>query len=135
MGNITFHIIREHSKEKMEQLLENMNNAAQYINNKYGGDYISVETVKQYENMKEIIAKRPEIVTQVSDAMMDIGLTPVIAPIRGGTDGAMLSFKGLPTPNLGTGGYNYHGPYEYASLTSMKKGVELLLAIIRNSRN
>lgn len=128
------YIIREHSKEKMEELLAHMNDAAAYINNKYGDEYIKIETVKQYENMKDIIAKRPEIVTQVSDAMIDIGLSPVIAPIRGGTDGAMLSAKGLPTPNLGTGGYNYHGPYEYASLTSMKKGVELLLAIIRNSR-
>ena len=110
-----------------------MNDAAAYINNKYGDEYIKIETVKQYENMKDIIAKRPEIVTQVSDAMIDIGLSPVIAPIRGGTDGAMLSAKGLPTPNLGTGGYNYHGPYEYCDLTEMKKAVELLLAILRNN--
>jgi tripeptide aminopeptidase len=83
--------------------------------------------------MKSVIEQYPEVVDQVSEAMLDVGLTPKASPIRGGTDGAILSLKGLPTPNLGTGGYNYHGPYEYCDLTEMKKAVELLLAILRNN--
>ena len=83
--------------------------------------------------MREIIESYPHITKQVEIAMLDNNMTPHINPTRGGTDGAMLSFKGLPCPNLGTGGYNYHGPYEFVSITSMKKGVELLLTMIKNN--
>ena len=110
-----------------------MSDAAEYLNKQLGEELISITFTKQYENMKPVIEKYPQVVDQVSEAMLDVGITPQSVPIRGGTDGAMLSLRGLPTPNLGTGGYNYHGPYEYASLTDMKKVVELLLAIIRNN--
>ena len=83
--------------------------------------------------MKEVIEKTPHIISQLEKAMKDVGITPMIEPIRGGTDGAMLSLKGLPCPNLGTGGFNYHGPYEFVSITMMKKGVELLLRLLRNN--
>ncbi len=83
--------------------------------------------------MKDIMIKVPHIVEQIDIAMRDLGMDPRPTPIRGGTDGAMLSYKGLPCPNLGTGGYNYHGEYEYASLTQMKKGVELILRMIKNN--
>lgn len=126
------YIIREHDEEKMEVLLNRMNRAAEYLNETYG-DVIEITFTKQYENMKSVIEQYPEVVDQVSEAMLDVGLTPKASPIRGGTDGAILSLKGLPTPNLGTGGYNYHGPYEYCDLTEMKKAVELLLAILRNN--
>lgn len=88
---------------------------------------------EQYLNMKDIIKDTPEIVEQVEIAMNDVGLNPTIVPIRGGTDGAMLSYKGLPCPNLGTGGFNCHGPFEFVSITMMKKGLELLLRLIRNN--
>lgn len=127
------YIVREHDADKMQRLLERMSDAAAYLNKSYGHDFIKVTFTKQYENMRSVIEQYPEIVDQVSEAMLDVGITPKPTPIRGGTDGAMLSLRGLPTPNLGTGGYNYHGPYEYCSLTEMKKAVELLLAIIRNN--
>jgi tripeptide aminopeptidase len=127
------YIVREHDAEKIKRLLDRMSDAAAYLNKQLGEELIHVTFTKQYENMKPVIEKYPQIVDQVSEAMLDVGITPRSIPIRGGTDGALLSLRGLPTPNLGTGGYNYHGPYEYASLTDMKKVVELLLAIIRNN--
>lgn len=127
------YIIREHDADKIKKLMSRMSDAAEYLNKQLGEELISITFTKQYENMKPVIEKYPQVVDQVSEAMLDVGITPQSVPIRGGTDGAMLSLRGLPTPNLGTGGYNYHGPYEYASLTDMKKVVELLLAIIRNN--
>ncbi len=126
------YLLREHDQEKLLALTDQMDLTAAYLN-QTRGQHIQITYQKQYENMKDIIAKFPHIVEQVEQAMLDINMTPIIEPIRGGTDGAMLSFKGLPCPNLGTGGYNYHGPYEYVSITSMKKGVELLLRIIKNN--
>ena len=74
-----------------------------------------------------------KIIAMIKQAMINIGLDPIASPIRGGTDGANLSFMGLPCPNLGTGGYNYHGPYEFCSINSMKKGVKLLLELIKEA--
>ena len=133
VSHVSMHyILREHNKEKLYQLIANMDKSKEYLNDIYG-ERISIHYTKQYENMREIIESYPHITKQVEIAMLDNNMTPHINPTRGGTDGAMLSFKGLPCPNLGTGGYNYHGPYEFVSITSMKKGVELLLTIIKNN--
>lgn len=127
------YIIRDHDSEKISELMMHMDDAADYLNKKYGMKAVETSFHLQYENMKQIIAKTPQIVEQIEEAMLDIGMKPAPSPIRGGTDGARLSYDGLPCPNLGTGGYNYHGPYEFVSITSMKKGVELILRMIKNN--
>ncbi len=104
-----------------------------YLNSRYGDELVEVTMKEQYLNMSEIIKETPHIVEQVEIAMNDVGIEANISPIRGGTDGARLSFMGLPCPNLGTGGFNFHGPYEFVSITMMKKSVELLLRLIRNN--
>ena len=99
------------------------------LNKKYG-DIAECEIREQYRNMREIIEKNMYIIDLAKKSMTDVGITPSVQPIRGGTDGARLSFMGLPCPNLFTGGHNFHGPYEYIPLESMEKAVEL---IIQNS--
>ena len=81
--------------------------------------------------MKDRILPHMHLIHHATEAMRELGITPVVRPIRGGTDGARLSFMGLPCPNLGTGGHNFHGRYEYVCIQSMEQTVELLLAIIR----
>ncbi|MBO6046495.1 MAG: peptidase T [Erysipelotrichaceae bacterium] len=127
------YLIRDHDADKMDLLLSHMSDTADYLNKKYPNKPVGIKFNMQYQNMRSIIAKSPQIVEQVDEAMRQIGLMPNPIPVRGGTDGAMLSYKGLPCPNLGTGGYNFHSVYEYVSLTSMKKGVQLLLRIIKNN--
>ena len=83
--------------------------------------------------MKEMILPHMHLVEYAKEAMRELGLNAKSVPIRGGTDGARLTFKGLPCPNLGTGGFNYHGPYEYCSLTMMEKQVQILLHILKNT--
>ena len=126
------YIIREHDEQKLYALMDRMSAAADYIN-KAHGHHADISFTKQYLNMRPVIEHTPEIVEQVRQAMLDLGMEPQAEAVRGGTDGAMLSYKGLPCPNLGTGGYNFHGPYEFLSLTQMKKGVDLLLRIIKNN--
>lgn len=127
------YIVRNHSFTKLKQQLHNFTRIQAYLNSYYGYELVDVNIHESYMNMKDIISETPEIVEQVEIAMHDIGLTPSVVPIRGGTDGARLSYQGLPCPNLGTGGFNCHGPYEFVSITMMKKGVELLLRLIRNN--
>ena len=83
--------------------------------------------------MRQIIEKDMSIITLVKEAMKQVGIEPTSHAIRGGTDGARLTFMGLPCPNLGTGGFNYHGPYEYCSLTMMEKQVQILLHILKST--
>ena len=92
-----------------------------------------METKDTYYNMGEKIAPRMEIVRLAEEAMQEIGLTPFVEPIRGGTDGSRLSFMGLPTPNLFTGGYNYHGKYELIPVSSMEKAVATIVKIAENN--
>lgn len=127
------YILRDHNMDNMHDMMHTMQLAASYLNQVNHGHYIDIEFTLQYKNMIEVIEKTPEIVYKVKQAMINIGLDPIASPIRGGTDGAMLSFKGLPCPNLGTGGYNYHGPYEFCSINSMKKGVKLLLELVKEA--
>lgn len=127
------YILRDHDMYNMHDMIHTMQLAASYLNQVNHGHYIDIDFTLQYKNMIEVINKTPDIVYKVKQAMINIGLDPIASPIRGGTDGANLSFMGLPCPNLGTGGYNYHGPYEFCSINSMKKGVKLLLELIKEA--
>lgn len=127
------YILRDHDMDNMHDMIHTMQLAASYLNQVNHGHHIDIDFTLQYKNMIEVINKTPDIVYKVKQAMINIGLEPIASPIRGGTDGANLSFMGLPCPNLGTGGYNYHGPYEFCSINSMKKGVKLLLELIKEA--
>lgn len=127
------YIIRNHDKKLFEKQKQSFQDIATYLNQKYGANTIDLDIEDSYANMKEILEKDMRIVDQAKKALIDLGLTPTSQAIRGGTDGARLTYDGLPCPNIGTGGYNYHGKYEYVSITSMHKCVKLLLKIIENS--
>lgn len=124
-------IIRDHDREKFEHKKQFLRDAAAFLNKKYG-ERITVETNDSYYNMGEKIKPRMEIVELAEQAMKDIGLSPYIVPIRGGTDGSRLSFMGLPTPNLFTGGYNYHGKYELIPVSSLEKALQTIVKIAEN---
>ena len=107
-----------------------MEAAANYLNTKYGEGTVELQLRDSYFNMKEKIEPCMYIVERAKKAMEEVGITPIVVPIRGGTDGARLSFEGLPCPNLFTGGQNFHGRFEYIPIEDMEKGVELLVQIL-----
>lgn len=125
------YIVRDHSMEKFSLKKERFLKIADYLNEKYGEGTVVVELKDSYYNMKEKILPHMHIIETAKQAMENIGVEPVIVPIRGGTDGARLSYMGLPCPNLCTGGHNYHGRYEYIPVQSMEKVVELLAEIVK----
>lgn len=127
------YIIRNHDKQQFEKQKKTFHRISEYLNQKYGSHTIDLKIVDSYANMREIIEKNMHIVQQVKEAIRELGLEPTSQAIRGGTDGARLTYDGLPCPNIGTGGCNCHGRYEYVSINSMHKGVELLLKIVENS--
>ena len=122
------YIIRDHSMEKFESRKKLLTSAVNFLNEKYG-NIISMELKDSYYNMKEKIEPVMYVVDIAKKSMEDIGIAPIIKPIRGGTDGAGLSYKGLPCPNIFTGWLNYHGKYEYISIQGMKKAVYTILRI------
>lgn len=126
------YIIRDHNKEKFEQKKNLFLGTASFLNKKYGEGTVEAIVKDNYYNMKEKIEPNMEIIERAKRAMESRGVTPKIAPIRGGTDGARLSFMGLPCPNLSTGGHNFHGKYEYIPVQSLEKMVEILKEIIIN---
>lgn len=126
------YIIRDHSSEKFEQKKELLQKAVDFLNIKYG-DIITLTVKDSYYNMREQIEPHIEIIELVKEAMEQIGITPIIHPIRGGTDGARLSFMGLPCPNIFAGGFNFHGRFECIPISSLYKGIELLIRIIENT--
>lgn len=123
------YIIRDHDRVKFEEKKDRFLKIAAYLNEKYGEGTFTVDMKDSYYNMKEMILPYPEILDHAVAAMKELGVEPRIQPIRGGTDGARLSYMGLPCPNLGTGAYNGHGKYEYVSVQSMEKSVKLLIKI------
>lgn len=125
------YIIRDHSMEKFEEKKAYMTGVVEFLNNKYG-DIIELEIKDSYYNMKEKILPHMEIIELASKSMKELGITPDIKPVRGGTDGARLSYMGLPTPNLFTGGYNFHGRFEFVSIESMKLASKLIVKIAEN---
>lgn len=122
-------IIRDHNREIFEQRKINMEKIVEELNKKYG-NIIHLEIKDQYYNMKEKIEPVKHIVDTAYKAMKEVGVEPIVVPIRGGTDGARLSFEGLPTPNLFTGGHNFHGKFEYIPTFAMEKSVEVILKIV-----
>lgn len=124
------YLIRDHDMNLFNRKKETMQKIAAYLNEKYGAGTVELKIIDSYFNMREKVEPHIYLVDIATDAMKEIGVEPIIRPIRGGTDGARLSFKGLPCPNLCTGGHNFHGRYEYISIQSMEKVVELLLKIV-----
>ena len=125
------YIIRDHDEDLFNQKKELFVAAAEFLNKKYGEGVVEVTVRDQYKNMIEQIRPHMHLVDNAKKAMEELGVTPIESPIRGGTDGAALSYMGLPCPNLCTGGYNYHGKYEYASIQEMVKVVDILLGIVK----
>jgi len=123
------YIIRDHDKELFAQQKEVFFQTAEFLNQKYGEGTVVVDMADSYYNMREVLEPHMHLVDNASEAMQELGIEPIISPIRGGTDGARLSFMGLPCPNLCTGGENYHGRYEYACVQSMEKVTELLIKL------
>lgn len=129
------YIIRDHDMQKFNKKKETLEKIVEFLNYKYG-NIITLDIKDTYYNMKEIIKDRMEIIELAKRAMEEVGVKPLISPIRGGTDGARLSYMGLSCPNIFTGGHNFHGRYEYISLSSMEKAVEVILKIIDlNAKN
>ena len=123
------YIIRDHDAEKFSQRKQTMREIERKINETYGAGTATLTLREQYRNMAEILQHHPDVVERAKQAIRAVGLTPVSNPVRGGTDGAQLSFRGLPCPNLGTGAYALHGPYEHAIAEQMDVVTEILLHI------
>lgn len=123
------YIIRDHDREKFEQKKAFVKHVETFLNAKYGEGTVTAVVKDSYLNMKELIAPHMYLIDYAKEEMENLGITPIISPIRGGTDGARLSYEGLPCPNLCTGGHNYHGKYEYVCVQSMEKITELLVKL------
>ncbi len=124
------YIIRDFDRTMLEKRKDRMRQITDYLNEKYGMGTVVLELKDQYYNMRDTIEPVIHIVDNARKAMEAAGVTPIIKPIRGGTDGARLTLKGLPTPNIFTGGHNYHGRFEYIPINSMNKAVEVILKLI-----
>ncbi len=125
------YIVRDHSRERFEERKKQLADAARYLDGKYGSGTFLVTETDQYHNMREMVEPHPELIEKAVEAMKLAEVEPIIRPIRGGTDGSRLSYMGLPCPNLFTGGMNFHGKFEYCSLTTMEKSVRTLVNLAR----
>ena len=124
------YIIRDHNQVKFEEKKKLMEEVVSFLNKKYGQNRFALEMKDQYYNMRKMVEPHMEIVEKALAAIKKAGITPIVHPIRGGTDGAQLSYMGLPCPNIFAGGHNFHGKMEYLPLESMKKAAEVILNII-----
>ena len=129
------YILRDHDYEKLTALKSEFEATKDYLNDKYGDGVVELTITDAYRNMREIIEKNPHTVSVAKEAMKNLGITPIVQPIRGGTDGSVLSFMGLPCPNLGTGGDNFHSGFEYASIDQMEKAVDLIVEIAKRAKH
>ena len=123
------YIIRDHDREKFEDRKRFVQKCAELMNEKYGEGTVEAVVNDQYYNMKEKIDPQMHVIDLVLRAMQEVGVAPKVKPIRGGTDGAQLSFRGLPCPNIFAGGVNFHGPYEFVSIQSMEKAMQVVVKI------
>ena len=121
------YIIRDHDADRFEQRKRFMWSAVDFLRAKYGGDVVNLTLKDQYYNMRKMVEPHPQVIDRALEAMEMADVKPLVRPIRGGTDGARLSFMGLPCPNLFTGGMNFHGKFEYCSLTTMKKAQQVII--------
>jgi tripeptide aminopeptidase len=126
-------IIRDHNRKKFEKRKKLVQKLADKFNAKYakqfGEDIVEIEVKDQYYNMREKVEPMMHIVDIAEKAMKNLGIKPLIKPIRGGTDGSRLSYMGLPCPNIFAGGHNFHGKYEYVPVESMQKAVDVIIEI------
>lgn len=127
------YIIRDHSMEKFEEKKEEFKRCAEALNKKYGEGTVELLLRDSYFNMREVIEKNMFIVKRAEEAMLACGITPIVVPIRGGTDGARLSFMGLPCPNICTGGENFHSRFEFISVESMEKISDIIVKMMENA--
>ena len=127
------YIIRDHDPHAFLHRKNTMLHIEKLINAKYGEGTAKLEIREQYRNMEEVLREHMDVVKIMENAIRRSGLEPVCAPIRGGTDGSQLSFRGLPCPNIGTGGYGFHGPYEHITAERLEEAAELILNIIAES--
>ena len=127
------YIIRDHDRARFESRKREIEHLARKINQEYGEGTVEVEIRDQYYNMREMVEPVMHIVTLVEEAMKEVGVTPKVQPIRGGTDGARLSFEGLPCPNIFAGGVNFHSRFEYLPVQSMEKAMEVILQIVQKA--
>ena len=125
------YIVRDHDAEHMENRTKFLRQVAVLINEKYGDGTVELKLREQYRNMADQIKPCYHLIENATAAAREIGIEPIVTPIRGGTDGARLSYMGLPCPNIGTGGHAYHGPYEHISVEGMDATVAMMAAIVR----
>jgi tripeptide aminopeptidase len=126
------YIVRDHDAAIFENRLDTLRQIEAAMNAKYGEDTVTLTITPSYKNMITVMEEQMFIVDLAKEAIAKNGLTPESKPIRGGTDGALLSFMGLPCPNLGTGGFGFHGPYEHITVEAMEKVVDILVSIATN---
>ncbi len=124
------YIIRDHDAERFAARCDRMREIAAAMNGKYGSGTVNLSLWVEYRNMAEALKGHEDVVERAVRAVEAVGLRPVIRPVRGGTDGSQLSFRGLPCPNIGTGGAGFHGPYEHISAENMDRAVEILLNLV-----
>ena len=129
LGRLSY-IIRDHDRKRFEERKRFVESCAARMNEKYGEGTVTAELNDQYYNMKEKIDPQMHVIDLVLRAMQETGVSPKVKPIRGGTDGAQLSFKGLPCPNIFAGGINFHGPFEFVPIQSMEKAMQVIVKII-----
>ena len=127
------YIIRDHDRARFESRKREVEHLVRKLNQEYGEGTVEVEIRDQYYNMREKVEPVMHIVTLVEEAMKEVGVIPKVQPIRGGTDGARLSFEGLPCPNIFAGGVNFHSRFEYLPIPSMKKAMQVILQIVRKA--
>lgn len=125
------YIVRDHDKATFEKRLDTLRDIEKKMNEKYHADTVKLNIQHSYSNMLEVIEKNEYVVAIAKKAIKNVGLEPVSRPVRGGTDGARLSFMGLPCPNLGTGGYGFHGPFEHISIEGMDTAVSVIKEIVK----
>ena len=125
------YIVRDHDKATFEKRLDTLRDIEKKMNEKYHADTVKLNIQHSYSNMLEVIEKNEYVVAIAKKAIKNVGLEPVSRPVRGGTDGARLSFMGLPCPNLGTGGYSFHGPFEHISVEGMDTAVSVIKEIVK----
>ncbi len=121
------YIIRDHDSEKFEAKKVYMWSCVDLLQKRYGKEVLTLTLKDQYFNMRKMVEPHPQVIDKAKEAMEMAGVTPIVRPIRGGTDGARLSFMGLPCPNIFTGGMNFHGKFEYCSLTTMNKAMNVII--------
>ena len=125
------YIIRDHDSEKFKVKKDTIKLAEKLLNEKYGDGTVKVTLKEQYKNMVEHIKPCFHLIDNAVESMKELGVEPVIEPIRGGTDGATLSYMGLPCPNLGTGGFAYHGEFEHISVEGMDMATDIIVNILK----